>query len=168
MLTYERLKKLLSYNPETGDWKWLMPINKRTLIGDAAGTISVHGYRIITIGGVKYRASRLAYLYMNGSWPPDEMDHKNRCKLDDRWDNLRVVSRSQNALNRDLQENNTSGARGVHWDSNREKWFAQVKVDGVNHSIGRFDSFEEAVVARDSAAKDLHQDFAVLNGKESA
>src|SRR5882757_5577117 len=116
MLTQQRLKFLLKYDPITGDWTWLWPASSRVEVGQAAGTISVHGYRIITIYGTKYRTARLAYLYMKGEWPPDEMDHENRCKLDDRWENLRPLDRSSNALNRDLQSNNTSGVRGVHWD----------------------------------------------------
>lgn len=167
MLTFERLKELLHYDPETGEWRWLTPINKRAKIGDAVGTISVHGYRIITIAGVKYRSSRLAYLYVKGSWPPDEMDHEDRCKLNDRWNNLRVVSRSENALNRDLQSNNFSGARGVHWDNKASKWVAQVKSNGLTHWVGGFDSFDDAVAARDAAATKHHQNFAVLNGKAS-
>lgn len=168
MLAQERLKYLLRYEPETGEWYWVNPLSYNVFEGQSAGTISFHGYRIITIGGVKHRAARLAWLYMTGEWPEEEVDHINRCKLDDRWENLRCVTRSENALNRDMQENNISGARGVHRDSTRRKWVASIKKDGVTHFLGRFDSFDEAVAARDSAAKDLHQDFAVLNEKESA
>lgn len=167
MLTQERLKHLLSYDPISGEWRWLNPSSYNVVSGQVAGTVSFHGYLIITIGGTKYRASRLAYLYMTGSWPIEEMDHINRCKLDERWENLREVNRSENSLNRDLQANNTSGARGVHWDSSRSKWYAQVKTGGAIFSVGRFDSFDEAVAARDSAAKQLHGDFANLNPKAS-
>lgn len=165
-MTYEKLLQLLHYDPETGIFTWLREVNKRPY-DTVAGTVSVHGYRVITYCGVKYRASRLAHLYMTGEWPDGEMDHADRDKLNDRWTNLREVLRSQNALNRDLQSNNASGARGVHWDSTRSKWVAQVKDDGVNHFAGRFDSFEEAVIARDALATDLHGDFAVLNQKVS-
>lgn len=167
MLTQERLKHLLSYDPITGEWRWLNPTSYNVVPGQVAGTISFHGYLIITIGGVKHRASRLAQLYMTGSWPAEEMDHINRCKLDERWENLREVTRSENSLNRNLQANNTSGARGVHWDVSRSKWSVQVKTGGATYSVGRFDSFEEAVAARDSAAETLHGNFAVPNEKAS-
>lgn len=167
MLTQERLKQALHYDPETGEWIWLKALSYNVPAGQSAGTISVHGYRIITILGVKHRASRLAWLYMTGNWPQSEMDHINRCKLDDRWENLRVVSRSENALNRDMQSNNTSGARGVHWDASRGKWVAQIKTEGVAFFVGRYDSFDEAVAARDSAVQDTHGDFANLNQKAS-
>lgn len=165
-LTQDILKQFLEYDPETGDWRWLKSTGKMINEGDSAGTISVHGYRIITFLGVKYRAARLAFLYITGSWPKKEADHDNRCKLDDRWSNLFDRTRSENQLNRDLQSNNTSGVRGVYWDADREKWNVQIKKDNINHFVGRFDSFEEAVAARDSAATNLHGDFAVLNSTE--
>lgn len=164
MLTYDKLRELLEYDPETGLWTWLVSVNKRPY-GSLAGTVSVHGYLIITFAGVKYRAAKLAHLYMTGEWPSDEMDHIDKDKLNDRWVNLRVASRSENALNRDLQSNNVSDARGVHWDSIRGKWFAQVKKGGINHFCGRFDNIGEAIAARDAAAMTLHGDFAILNQK---
>ncbi len=166
-LTQKRLHEILRYDPETGDWIWLISINAKVSEGDAAGTITVHGYRIITLAGVKYRAARLAFLYMTGAWPEKEVDHINRCKLDDRWDNLRDVSRSENQLNRDVQINNSSGVRGVHWDTRSGKWAAQVKKDNAVYFIGYFDTLEEASVARDLAATELHGDFAVLNSGAS-
>lgn len=166
MIELNRLKELLHYNPETGVWTWLNPslVNKKPINAEA-GTISVHGYRIITIAGTKYRASRLAWFYMTGEWPTDEMDHIDRNGVNDRWTNLRIVSRSENALNRDVQSNNASGARGVHWDETRSKWFVQVKKDNINHFIGRFDDFDEAIEARDRASAELHGEFAELNQK---
>lgn len=166
-LTQKKLKEYLRYEPDTGDWYWLKSINSRVNEGDAAGTISVHGYRIITFGGIKYRASRLAFLYMTGTWPENEVDHENRCKLDDRWDNLRDVYRSENQLNRDMQINNTSGGRGVHWDTRSGRWAVQVKKDNISFWVGYFDVLEEAIVARDLAATELHGEFAVLNQKAS-
>lgn len=166
-LTCKRLRELLRYEPDTGDWYWRVRINSKVDVGDAAGTISVHGYRIITLGGTKYRASRLAFLYMTGSWPVNEVDHENRCKLDDRWINLRDVTGSENQINRDLQSNNTSGFRGVHWHTRDCKWIVQVKKENQNFFVGQYDSLEEAVVARDLAAKELHGSFAVLNQSET-
>jgi HNH endonuclease/AP2 domain len=164
MLTHERLLQLLSYDPETGVWTWNNPdaMNKKP-INKVAGTISVHGYRIITISGSKYRSARLAQFYMTGSWPEEEMDHINRDSLDDRWENLRVACRSENALNRGIQSNNTSGVPGVHWDESRKKWYVQVKKHGNGFFYGRFDTLEEAIAARDIGAKQFHGTFANLN-----
>ena len=162
MISIERLREVLEYDSKTGIWTWLQSVNKKP-ISVVAGTISVHGYRIITFEGVKYRSGRLAWFYMTGEWPSEEIDHENRDKTDDRWCNLRVISRSENALNRDQQVNNTSGARGVHWDMDRAKWIVQVKKDGILHHGGRFDYLDEAIEARDALAQELHGDFAVLN-----
>lgn len=168
MIAHCQLKELLSYDPVTGIWTWLHPEQmNRKHIDAVAGTISVHGYRIITFSGTKYRSARLAWFYMTGEWPKDDIDHINKDKADDRWSNLRDILHSDNALNRDLQSNNASGVRGVHWDSSRSKWFVQVKKDGVNHFIGRYDDFDEAIAARDLAAIELHGDFAVLYQKAS-
>lgn len=165
-ISHRNLLEWIIYHPLLGLWEWRNPflMNKRGRI--TVGTISVHGYRIITINGTKYRSGRLAWFYMTGEWPIYEIDHKDRDKTNDKWDNLRDITRSENGLNRDLQANNTSGVRGVHWNEQRQKWVVQVKKDGINYFSGRFDSLDEAVAVRDSVALDLHGDFAELNTLE--
>jgi hypothetical protein len=162
ILTAQKVREILHYDPDTGVWTWLRPPAKNILVGSVAGTISVHGYRIITFQGVKYRSGRLAWLYMTGEWPVEEIDHDNRDKTDDRWCNLLDKSRSNNALNRDLQVNNFSGTRGIHFDTARGLWQVQVKKDNVSHFGGRYDDYNEAVIARDELASKLHGSFAVL------
>lgn len=165
-LTHQKLLEYLIYYPLLGLWEWRNPsiMNKRGRT--TVGTISVHGYRIITINGTKYRSGRLAWFYMTGEWPQKEIDHEDRDKTNDKWYNLRDLSRSENALNRDLQSNNTSGVRGVRWDTERQKWNVQVKKDGISYFGGRYDSLDEAVAVRDSVALELHGDFAELNTME--
>ncbi len=161
-LTAQKLREILHYDPDTGVWTWLVALSSTRGIGSIAGTVSVHGYRIITYRGEKYRSGKLAWLYMTGEWPTQEIDHDDRDKLNDRWGNLFDRSRSQNALNRDLQSNNFSGTRGIHFDTVRGKWNVQVKKDNVTHYIGRYDDYDEAVAARDEAASRLHGSFAVI------
>lgn len=167
-LSHQKLLEYLIYYPLLGLWEWRNPsiMNKRPRT--TVGTISVYGYRIITINGTKYRSGRLAWFYMTGEWPTQEIDHDDRDKINDKWDNLRDLFRSENALNRDLQSNNTTGVRGVYWSEERQKWVVQVKKDGINYSGGRFDSLSEAIVVRDSVALELHGDFANLNTLEQA
>jgi hypothetical protein len=93
----------------------------------------------------------------------DEGDHKNHDTLDNRRDNLRKSTASQNRINRRMYSNNTSGFIGVTWHKRIRKWCATISLNGSQTSIGYFSSIEEAVHARDKAAKILHGEFAVLN-----
>lgn len=77
-----------------------------------------------------------------------EIDHINRDKVDNRRNNLRIVSHGDNMSNLPLASNNTSGVRGVDWDANRSKWRAQIQKSGKNMHLGRFDTIEEALSAR--------------------
>lgn len=102
MITQERLRYLLHYDPETGEWTWLNPPNHNTrLIGLIAGHVRPDGYRQIRIAGVAYYSSRLACLYMTGEWPAEEMDHIDRDPNNDEWINLRQASSSMNKWNQE-------------------------------------------------------------------
>jgi hypothetical protein len=90
----------------------------------------------------------------------DELvDHRNRDGLDNRKANLRIASASQNQGNRTKRHDNTSGYKGVTWDSERKKWRATIQ----ERKLGRFDSPKEAARAYDEAALELWGDFALLN-----
>ena len=102
------------------------------------------GYVRINVDGTKCRAHRLAYLYMTGEWPPKLMDHINRVKSDNRWANLRPVTEKLNFYNTSDYRNNKSGAKGVSWYKNCNKWVAKI---GKNYRQ-RFTRFEDAVKAR--------------------
>ena len=150
-LTQKELKRLLHYDPETGVFTWLKRPSNRVEIGQEAGYINRHlGYRIIGILGQVYFAHRLAFLYMKGKWPR-EIDHVNRVKSDNKWENLREVSRSENSINKDLQANNKSGHKGIHWNEDCQKWHVSITRDGRVKYVGLFESLDEAVIARRKA-----------------
>src|SRR5437879_5605760 len=109
MLTAERLKELLTYDPETGEFRWKVAPNGRVRVGDIAGCVSSRGYILIGIDGALYRAHRLAFLFMTGAFPEPQVDHSNRDKADNRWLKLREANNSQNNANKPAQSNNTSG-----------------------------------------------------------
>jgi len=92
-----------------------------------------------------------------------QVDHINGDKLDNRKSNLRLCSNAQNQRNRPIQKNNTSGYKGVVWMSDRNKWRAQVFLDGKNHIVGCFDSPRDAAIAYNQKALELHGEFAKLN-----
>lgn len=159
MLTLHRLKELLSYDVETGIFQWRQVTSNRISVGSAAGTVNSKGYLIISIDGQRYRAHRLAYLYMTGDMPEDQIDHMNNVKTDNRWCNLREASNSQNHMNRWLQVNNTSGEKGVVFHKPSGRWTARVKVNGKLHSLGYYDDKDDAIQIVRQERKRLHGDF---------
>ena len=114
-----------------------------------------HGYHQIRIDQENYTAHRLACLYMTGSFPPLDIDHINGVRDDNRWINIRCVSRAVNHKNRALASNNTSGVTGVKWEKRRCKWIAEIKLDRKVRYLGQFDDFDEAVRVRKAAEKEL-------------
>lgn len=99
-LTQTRLKELLFYNPETGNFTWLVRSADRIKIGQTAGCLDkTNGYISIKVDKRRYTGHRLAYLYMTGEFPT-EIDHINRNRADNRWENLRNVPHSINMKNR--------------------------------------------------------------------
>lgn len=152
MISHAELKHLLHYDPETGLWTWLNPLARYISVGARAGSNDGKGYIRIQVRGSSYRSGRLAWFYMTGEWPEDQIDHINRDTSDDRWVNLREATQSQNNFNRG------SGIRGVYRCGS--KWRAQV---GPNNDLGIFPTFEEAIAARDIAAARLGGEFAILN-----
>lgn len=145
MITQERLRQVLHYNRSTGTFTWRVWILGTSGVRGVAGTLS-NGYRCIHIDGRTYRAGRLAWLYVKGKWPSPEVDHKNRNKLDDRFVNLRESSRLLNVLNRNYAGVTQRGKR----------WRAQIQRDGVKHSLGNYDTREEAAAVYLAAKKKLH------------
>lgn len=162
MISAQELRERLQYDPNTGHWVWLKT-PRSGFVGKPAGSLDAKGYWCIKIDGQSYKASRLAFLYMTGEWPTDEMDHVDTKPWNDVWTNLRPATRLENIQNRQMRTDNSSGAVGVYWNGANSKWIAQI--DKVY--LGSFASFDEAVAARDAAAKERHQDFVVLNGKAS-
>ena len=96
MLTAKRLRKVLSYAPATGIFRWKVSASSRAPVGAIAGAKNGRGYRQIRIGGRPYSASRLAWLYMTGKWPNSEISYINGKPSDTRWANLREATSSQN------------------------------------------------------------------------
>jgi len=111
MITQQELKELLHYNPETGIFTRKTKVNRNKVIGSIAGTTDFHGYVAIAIDGKKYKAHRLAWLYMYGKFPDNCIDHINNITTDNRIVNLRDATLSQNQCNKKINVNNSSGVR---------------------------------------------------------
>lgn len=160
----ERLRAALDYNPETGVFTWRrrddMPAKWNTrYAGKRAGAVFPNGYRRIAIDDNLYYAQRLAWFYVTGEWP-DEVDHRNGVRGDDRLENLRPASHAQNIANTGLTARNKSGLKGVHWKADSRKWRASIRVDGKSVSLGHFDCPAAGHFAYLVAADKHHGQFA--------
>lgn len=149
-LTQARLKEVLRYEPESGNFFWIEKYSQRK-IGVQAGWTGSYGYRRIALSGTDYQAHRLAWLYVYGKPPNGQIDHINHDTSDNRISNLRDVSPKNNQRNRTIGRNNSSGVIGVCWRKSRNKWRALVMVDREQICLGHFEDFFEACCARMSA-----------------
>ena len=144
-LTADRLRELVSYDPATGIFTWLKS-SGRARSGSPAGSHS-NGYLNFMVDGKRHGAHRLAFLYVTGEWPSGDVDHRNLIKSDNRWDNLRVASKSQNNANTTARSHNTTGFKGVFLNKKTGSYFAQIVVDGKQHHLGTFATAEQASAA---------------------
>ena len=153
-LTQERLKEVLSYDAESGVFTWA--INRtRASKGRVAGGIDGHGYWIICIDGVRHSSHRLVWLYLYGFYP-DEVDHQNHVRSDNRIVNLRATDRSGNGRNISKPVDNKSGVVGVSWTKRLGKRYDKWEVRACGKFLGYFDDFFEAVCKRKSAELKLN------------
>lgn len=157
MLTVNRLRELLEYDPNTGDFVRLTCCGGQ-LVGSVAGQKS--GRSQIRIDGILYMASRLAVLYMTGEWPTHEVDHKDMDYRNNRWSNLRLATRDQNQSNRKVRPGSKSGLKGVSWHSATGKWTAACQSKRARKHLGLYDCPAAAHLAYVVAAGELHSEFA--------
>lgn len=130
-ITQTEIKNILRYNELTGEFSWLDGANKSCPVGNFS-----NGYIVITLNCIGYRAHRLAWLYVNGSFPNNQIDHINGIRDDNRIINLRDVTQAVNAKNSKIASNNTSGFKGVEWIPNRNKWRALISSKGKKINLG--------------------------------
>lgn len=144
-LTQDRLKEILHYDPETGWFTWREKSSAANL-GERAGGLHGFGYRQIGLDYNKYLEHQLAWLYMTGEWPEQDIDHINNKRDDNRWCNLREATKSENGHNKDLHPRSTSGFPGVSRHGSRYR--ATITLNNKTRHIGLFGSIAETRVAR--------------------
>jgi len=149
-ITQERLKEVLFYDPRSGIFTWKMSRGTARK-GAVAGVESTGGYRAIGIDGRRYSAHRLAFLYVEGSFPKDSTDHVNGKTTDDSFKNLRRVSIRTNTKNRKIRSTNKTGIHGVCWHAALLRWQVNISNESGWLYLGVFDSFFDACCARKSA-----------------
>jgi len=165
-LTPETLKKILSYNPNTGVLTWkprdssFFKARKESSEYSAkkwnacwAGKPALasknnQGYKIGAIFHKRYRAHRVIWAMVFGEWPSGEIDHINGNPSDNRIKNLRVVTAKENSKNLKKSIKNTSGTMGVYWYKRDCVWTASIKINGKNKHLGYFEKKSDAIFAR--------------------
>ena len=152
----------LSYNPETGLVSWKSgPASYRA--GSIAGNLRPDGYIDIRVDGRLIRAHRIAWFLHHGRWPIHQIDHMNGIRNDNRIENLRECTPRQNSQNsikrtRSNGASYTSSLVGVSWSNRRNRWIAQMRINGPNTYLGSYKSEQEAYQAY-LDAKIKHHEF---------
>ena len=157
ILTQERVREVLEYDPETGICRWLVTLSHRAMAGSVAGSITPKGYRAIYIDRRNCLLHRIIWLYVFGT-APKQIDHKNGIRCDNRLSNLREATSSQNGGNQRRPRNNTSGFKGVHLAGDR--WRARIVINRRSISLGMFATPDEAHTAYMNAAVTAWNNFA--------
>ena len=148
MLTQKELKRILHYDTFTGVFVWRVSPRRNVPVGSEAGSLKPSGYIDIGISNKIYRAHILAWLYVHGYFPENEIDHKNLIRHHNWIDNLREATRQCNARNSKLRATNKTGIKGVSWCKQTNMWRTQIDSGNGNRSVGRYIDFAEAVCHR--------------------
>jgi hypothetical protein len=129
-------------------------------IGEIAGFINkTNGYRIMKVYGKTYSVHQIVFL-MNHGFIPKEIDHINGNRADNRIENLREVTRSQNQMNIGLRKTNTSGVKNVHWKKQHKKWQVSMYIHGKRKDFGRYDDLELAELVAMEVRDKYHGEYA--------
>ena len=158
-MNVSRLKEVLVYNPENGDFYWRQR-RGRILAGTKAGCIGQRGISLIRVDFVLHKAHRLAWLYMTGQWPQEDIDHRDGNPTNNRWENLREATDSQNLSNMKKPITNTSGRKGVsrRWDD--KAWQVHIRANGKSTYVGSHTDLDEAHKMYADAARKHKGEFA--------
>ena len=155
-ITADEIRAWLRYEPDTGIFTWRKKPNRRIKIGAVAGTLKDNGRIVIQVLGAEYFAHRLAWIYMTGVWPTNQIDHRSTIPSDNRWDNLRDVTHTVNMQNiRKPKKGSKSGVLGTCL--NRGKYVSQIVVDQTHVWLGRFSTQEAAHDAYIEAKRKWHE-----------
>lgn len=162
------LRELLDYDPATGEFLWRVrgenqisqlrirsSWNTRYAGKPALTAKNSDGYLAGTIMSCGFLAHRVAWAYHYGEWPLGEIDHINGDRTDNRLQNLRVVTKLENARNQKRASNNSTGVTGVQWRRDSNKWRAVITVAGRHKNLGSFNKKSDAIAARRAAEREF-------------
>lgn len=163
-VTQEEVKEFFDYKDGHLYWKKIKKYNHKK-VGDLAGRVNANGRRDLGLNSRVFYAARIIFLWHHG-WLPDYIDHINRNTLDDRIENLRAATSSQNQANRPKLVNKTSIYKGVSFTTIRSKygyWTCLIYLNGKSIFIGRFKDEKLAALAYNKEAVKIFGEFAILN-----
>lgn len=161
----EVLRQLLRYDPETGKlfWRWRDDVpkswNTKWAGKEALTADDGEGYSAGKIFKHRFRAHRVIWAIVYGHWPEQSVDHINGLRSDNRIENLRKATLSENQWNKSASKRNTSGFKGVTWHSVTGKWQARVSKHGDTKYLGLFTNVDDAAAAYSAAASKMHGEF---------
>lgn len=155
------LHELFSYDQETGLFTRLVSVGGSAKVGSIAGRSDSHGAIQIGVGGKKYLAHRLVWLYVYGRWPTSLIDHKNLNPSDNRLCNLREATHYENQLNKDVRVDSVTGSKNVYTKTykGKQSFSAYGKLDGKRKSLGTYPTLEDASRAYQAFAAKHHGEF---------
>lgn len=159
IVSIDRLRELFVLDDATGVLRWKVCPGSQVKIGDVAGGLSPDGYLRVGFDRKKIGAHRVVFALANG-YMPEQVDHINGARADNRPCNLRAANASQNQMNKGLRSGTSSGAKGVTWHAQSKRWQAQVVANGRLKYLGLFVEKDDADrVARQFRAEH-HGEFA--------
>jgi hypothetical protein len=155
VLTAKRLRELLNYDPETGEFTRRVS-RQRYRAGEVAGRLHHQGYVVIRVDQVQYSAHRLAWLWMTGEWP-GSIDHRDRNRANNRWSNLRQATHQQNMHNMVKRNRYAPGVSRFG-----DRWQARITIGGARTHLGMFSTAEGAAAAYRAAALRHYGEYAAF------
>lgn len=156
-LDIEYLRTRLRYEPESGKLYWLAARYNKRRVGLVAGCMDKEGYITVKVDRRQCRAHRICWAIQHGFWPPDQVDHINGIRSDNRIANLRLADQYENNQNQSWRGHGVSGLRGAAFVSKEQKFRASIKHRGATRHLGSFDTAEEAHRAYMEAKASIHE-----------
>lgn len=158
LISLDDLKKYLDYNQDTGIFTWKITKSNSNKAGNISNSHTKAGYIQIRIDKKLYLGHRLAWFYVYGEWP-ELIDHINGIKDDNRISNLRKATKQQNLMNSKMRSNNKTGAKGVIFCKDRNRYRAEIGLNGKNINLGYFKDFDLAELVADEARRKYFGEF---------
>lgn len=141
----ERLFEVFDVDFEQGLLFWKNPTGKRVGAGSIAGSKDSHGYLRVRLDHKRFKIHRVIWAMKYGAWPVNQIDHINRDPSDNKISNLREATPSQNGMNKLKSKKGSKwGVKGIYFDKQRQKFRAEIYINGKKRFLGYFPTIEKA------------------------